>query len=147
MTALHAETMHSDEWLVLKLLRHGANVNGKTRQCATPLHIAAENGSVNSIFNLLLFGADVRIRSIYNHTPKDVAVLCGRSNFFFRELEEYTSNVNKLSDTGDTFLYAASRFCLMSRVSELTHQGAYVNKCNITGYTPLHVAIFSNQSV
>lgn len=45
-TPLHVAALHGHSALVALLIRHGANVNGRTNQSATPLHLASQNSHV-----------------------------------------------------------------------------------------------------
>lgn len=42
-TPLHVAALHGHSALVALLIRHGANVNARTNQSATPLHLASQN--------------------------------------------------------------------------------------------------------
>jgi ankyrin repeat protein len=55
------------------LLAHGADVNAANLTGFTPLHHAAENGSVEAARALLEAGADPRAPNYLEQTPGDVA--------------------------------------------------------------------------
>jgi ankyrin repeat protein len=55
------------------LLAHGADVNAANLTGFTPLHHAAENGSVEAARALLEAGADPRAPNYLGQTPADVA--------------------------------------------------------------------------
>lgn len=45
-TPLHVAALHGHSALAALLIRHGANVNARTNQSATPLHLATQNSHV-----------------------------------------------------------------------------------------------------
>lgn len=45
-TPLHVAALHGRSALVSLLIRHGANVNARTNQNATPLHLASQNSHI-----------------------------------------------------------------------------------------------------
>lgn len=45
-TPLHVAALHGHSALAALLIRHGANVNARTNQCATPLHLATQNSHI-----------------------------------------------------------------------------------------------------
>lgn len=45
-TPLHVAALHGHSALAALLIRHGANVNARTNQSATPLHLASQNSHV-----------------------------------------------------------------------------------------------------
>lgn len=45
-TPLHVAALHGHSVLASLLIRHGANVNARTNQSATPLHLASQNSHI-----------------------------------------------------------------------------------------------------
>ena len=45
-TPLHVAALHGHSALAALLIRHGANVNARTNQSATPLHLATQNSHI-----------------------------------------------------------------------------------------------------
>jgi ankyrin repeat protein len=65
---------------VLRLLKKGANPNAVEDEClVTPLHFAAQNGSLEIIKALFTAGACVTAVTIEGDTPLDVAIFCKQS--------------------------------------------------------------------
>lgn len=45
-TPLHVAALHGHSVLASLLIRHGANINARTNQSATPLHLASQNSHI-----------------------------------------------------------------------------------------------------
>lgn len=45
-TPLHVAALHGHAALAAMLIRHGANVNARTNQSTTPLHLASQNSHI-----------------------------------------------------------------------------------------------------
>lgn len=43
---LHVAALHGHVVLATQLIRHGANLNARTNQSATPLHLASQNSHI-----------------------------------------------------------------------------------------------------
>eukprot|EP00210_Caulerpa_lentillifera_P005366 g5128.t1 len=73
LTPLMNATIEDDEEMVKTLIHYGANVDAQDAELGnTPLHFAAENGSVNLIKILLNAGGSQKILNKNSETPEDV---------------------------------------------------------------------------
>jgi ankyrin repeat protein len=77
-TALHIATMNDSRYLVLFLLKCGANINKKTNDGLTPLHLACMYGHSKMVDILLVHGANVDVRLSWFPTPLMEAARYGR---------------------------------------------------------------------
>ncbi|KAL7402871.1 hypothetical protein ABVT39_021022 [Epinephelus coioides] len=50
-TPLHVAALHGHSALAALLIRHGASVNARTKQSATPLHLASQNSHIQWLVN------------------------------------------------------------------------------------------------
>ena len=107
-----------------KALRHGANVNGRSRSMEyTPLHFATEDLSVEMAKLLISHGADVNANAGSSVTPLHVAV---------DEKDDVYGTIGNVHDA------------MKNMVKLLLDNGADVNANGGGGWTPLHYAVFSN---
>jgi ankyrin repeat protein len=145
-TLLHVAFQASDqvvpsvkilEWL----LNHGADVHVRTRDEneRTPLHLAVENGPVDSVWMLIKHKAEIEARDKDGRTPLHVAV--GRQSLVLvQTLIEHKANVNSQDKKGKTPLHLAVYWRHFDIARMLIECRANVNQQDEQGKTPLHVA-------
>lgn len=77
-SALHYAATAPDELTLQKLLERGAAVDARSPNGTTPLMMAAQYGTSESVELLLARGADVNLRSDLDHSAADFARRVGR---------------------------------------------------------------------
>jgi ankyrin repeat protein len=125
--------------LVSDLIVLGANLEWKDEENGdlTPLHVAAEFGSVEIARMLIGAKADLNVQDKWEQTPLHVAANNG-SVEIARMLIGAKADLNVQDEWEQTPLHVAARFGKVEIVRMLIDAGANVQS-NI-GYTPLHVA-------
>ena len=78
-TALHYAAEYGHLEIAELLLAHGAAVNRRDDDQATPLYFAAAGGFIEVVQLLLVHGADINTRDKARETPMDVAVFFGHT--------------------------------------------------------------------
>ncbi|XP_044736046.1 ankyrin-3-like [Chrysoperla carnea] len=121
------------------LIAHGANVN-VVNIMGAPLHIAAANGYVNIVGNLLRNGADISIRDTDNSTPLELAVTNGHLQVVKIILQHKKVNMNAKCIDGWTILHYASQENNLAMVKFLVDEGCNINLETDGGLKPIHIA-------
>ena len=103
------------------LLTHGADINARSADECTPLHLASEMGNLDFVRWLLNHGAEVNPQNAYGLTPLHLAAIHG--------LTDVSSN--QASNNGNTDI-----------VHLLLDHGADADVRDNNGNTPLHSATF-----
>ncbi|MCE5316095.1 MAG: ankyrin repeat domain-containing protein [Parachlamydia sp.] len=106
---------------------------------ATLLHVAAKNGHVEAIKDLIGHGADVNQTIRNGNTPLHIASLNGRLAVTL-ELIESGTDVKKANLIGATPLHLAARNGHAAVILALLEHGAPVDSEDNNGWTPLHYA-------
>lgn len=137
-TALHlAATVNNYEAVELLLL-HGANII-TPGWLGTPLHIAAEYGSINVIRALLDKGATIDAYNEWHCTPLHIAARAGSIDVLAYLLHE-GANPNAQNQTLQTPLHGASKYGGIEEVKALLDNGAAIDAYDKWKETPLHKA-------
>lgn len=126
---------------VRRLIREGANVNGRNSGGRTPLHEAVRDG-LTDIANVLIdSGADVNATTRgFGETPLHYAVRFGHSDLV-DILIKAGANVNAVDKDGLTPLHEAADDGNTVLASVLIDAGADVDTRDKKGRTPLYLAI------
>ena len=122
------------------LLEHGADVNMRALDKSTPLHDAAENGSVEIVRMLLEHGANVRAKDDGGRTPLHIAA-AENVKEVVRVLLEHGAKVGAKDDDGRTPLHNAAAEAENVKdevVRVLLEHGANVGAKDNKGRTPFH---------
>uniref|UniRef100_A0A3Q3XF11 VPS9 domain-containing protein n=1 Tax=Mola mola TaxID=94237 RepID=A0A3Q3XF11_MOLML len=136
-TPLHVAALHGRSALVALLIQHGANVNARTNQSATPLHLASQNCHV--VRYLLECNAKLNKKDHYGNTPLILACLCGSLEAATTLLES-NALVNVANLQGNTALHEAVRRGNLALVELLLRGGASPSLRNKRQRTPLDCA-------
>ncbi len=91
----------------LFLLEHGADVNAKTENGDTPLHLAVEDGYDGVILKLIALKADINAQNNEGDTPLHNAVNMG-NKFMISLLLRLGADPNQPNRAGETALYRAA---------------------------------------
>ncbi|XP_041104840.1 ankyrin repeat and SOCS box protein 4 isoform X1 [Polyodon spathula] len=141
-TGLHICAMYGYLESALVLLEHNASINSKPNG-KTPLHVACEVSSSDSVGLLLNHGAKVNSFSLSGHTPLHFcttkeAIACAKQLILKGANLEVHSNNNE----EDTPLHTAARFGLPELLAFYIGSGANVDSINSHKETPLITATF-----
>ena len=110
-------------------------------QRRTSLHVASEEGDLETVRSLLDGGVDVNERNSSQDTALLLAMFCGRFEVA-RLLIEYGADVNSHDKVGLTSLFAATQRKRLDMVYLLLDHGADVNAKDQEQRTALHVASY-----
>ena len=125
---------------VRKLIREGANVNGKNSGGRTPLHEAVRDGLTDIVNVLIDNGADVNATNSFGGTALHYAVRF-EHNDIVRILIEAGADVNVADNKGVTPLHEAAGDGNAVLVNILIDESANIDTRDEKGRTPLYYAI------
>ena len=134
-------TWKSASRVVEILLTKGANVNAADTAGRTCLHLAAINGKLDIVRQLLKYNARVDVFD-HNHlaTPLFCSAVADNTNGL-KLLLEHGSNINAgLQEYGVSALHCAVRANNIENVRHLLEMGAEPNSVQLFSETPLHTA-------
>ena len=122
------------------LLEHGADINARNDNGSTPLHLAAEDGSLEVVRVLLEHGANVGVQDNEGRTPLYVAAAGYERVEVVRMLLEHGANVGAKDNRGRTPLHAAAAGNRGGVVRVLLEHGAVVAAEDNKGRTAFQLA-------
>lgn len=139
-TALHYAVLAESEEGIERLLRAGASVGScSVARLDTPLHVAAEIGSIPAITRLIRGGANPEQKNAAGLTPLGSAMIANRPEAV-RHLHLLGANVNVTDPNGATPLHGAAFLHNERMVRLLAECGASLGALDRQGHTPLDVA-------
>lgn len=147
-TPLYYAAKH-DKYIAARcLLDLGANAYIKSADSRgyTPLHIAAEVGSLHTVRLLLEYKVDPNITDNCKRTPLHIAAEHSH-HYLVRMLLTYNANINILCEQLYTPLHLAVNFGCYSTVKLLMESKAISGTRSITQQTPLHDAIIARDLI
>ena len=124
------------------LFTHGADINSRSADECTPLHLASEVGNLELGKWLLNHGADVNPQQADGSTPLHLATIHGHLDVS-KILLEHNANINALDYDQNTPFLNASENGNTDIVHLLLKHNADVHVRDKIGNTPLHRAISS----
>ncbi|XP_066924835.1 transient receptor potential cation channel subfamily A member 1-like isoform X2 [Clytia hemisphaerica] len=119
-------------------------VNSQTRECDTPLHIAAQGGYEEVAKTLIALGADVNARTDTNQTPLHLASIAGHLSIL-KLLIMYKSKINAKDLDQQTALHVAAQFGRLEVCKQLLEFGARLDCNDKDNFTPLMLAVWKGQ--
>ncbi|XP_074646412.1 ankyrin repeat domain-containing protein 27-like [Tubulanus polymorphus] len=139
-TALHIASRHGHDFLVLLLIKRGANVIAKTKsQGCSPLHFASQYNKPKVVRLLMKSGAKVNVKDNRGNTPMHFAAINNCIDVVKR-LIHYGGTVNQANMKGNTPLHEAARWNYFHMVELLVKEGASVQCRNKQHLTPMQLA-------
>ncbi|XP_031557765.1 uncharacterized protein LOC116294318 [Actinia tenebrosa] len=137
---LHYAASGEDTRIPTTLIEHGSNCHFKDRGQATPLHVAAEKGTLEHV-ELILKAAPCSIheRDLHGNTALHLAAL-NRKRETCKILLRYGADVDSLDFQLQTPLFRASQSGSLPIIELLLEHHANPNHKDIVGNTALHIA-------
>jgi Ankyrin repeats (3 copies)/Ankyrin repeats (many copies) len=135
-TPMHVATAEGHTDILLLLLEHGADADGRNRSGQTPLYLASRNGTLEAGQCLLDRGADINAENSDGQTPLSGAVYEGHVEFARMLLKRGAKVDVPDNPGGNTPLHWAVGLAKIEAVRLLLEHGADVNLCNDLGKTP-----------
>jgi uncharacterized protein len=85
MSTLHDAALVGDAAVIANLASEGVAVNEVrdttfASSCSTALHVAAENGHLECVKQLLALGAEAAMPNLWGHTAAHLAAACGHAS-------------------------------------------------------------------
>ncbi|XP_078664037.1 uncharacterized protein LOC144907104 [Branchiostoma floridae x Branchiostoma belcheri] len=139
MTSLHVASWYGKTEVVELLLKHGADLEARTKDDMTALHVASGNGETKVAAFLLKHGADLEARDVDGLTSLHVASQYRRTEVV-ELLLKHGADLEARDVDGLTSLHVASQYRRTEVVELLLKHGADLEARDVGGMTSLHVA-------
>jgi len=148
-TAIHWNSVWCRKNVVKVMLKHGVDVNKRTRRGLTPLHLSMRlsygDRSREFINYLIDNGAGLNNQDKYGWTPLHEAIVEG-NKLGVAALVLRGADVNTKNNKGDGSLHVAVLTASIDVIEILVnHDKLNINSKNNNGWTPLHVAAFTGR--
>jgi len=134
--------------IIRALLNKGANVNARSINGQTPVHLALmmEHLTGKIIEGLLKpeYNPDVNIQDEEGLSPLYFACINGNTDLM-QKLLDHGANVNAINNAGNAPIHLAASKSAKILETLLATEGIDVNKANIYGETPLHIAVIHDK--
>ena len=122
----------------------GMNVNGRDKGGKTPVHIAAREGTLNTVKFLVHHGGDIRLTTLKGQTPLHLAASEGKLSIV-DYLVQLEADIQLKDSQGKTPLHLAAKEGKLCVVNYLVRRGANICSRDSNGMIPLQLA--SNKNV
>jgi ankyrin repeat protein len=139
LLASSSGSMVAIDWLV----KHGADVNFKTAEGATPLMLAVSENMTLAAKMLMYNNADVNIKTDYSETPLLAAAKNGNMEIAEALIRD-SAKINFTDKQGASALHYAAAYGYFYFTDMLLYYDADVNIRSNDGTSPLMAAIFSD---
>lgn len=124
------------------LLANAVDINAQGSKGPTSLHLAAQNGCLEVVLELLQGGAIIDTKDNWGQTALDLAVIKSEASVV-KLLIEWGANVSATSKVGSQPLHQAAQSGSVDVAKLLVDAGADVDKKNREGRTPLITALIN----
>jgi len=124
------------------LIKHGADIEYRTDQDATPLMLAVANDMTDAVNVLLQYKPDVNIRTVYSETPL-LAAVKNNNQDIAEALIRDSAYINLADSHGYSPLHYACLFGYFNMTDMLLYYDAETDTKSEDGTTPLMAAIWS----
>ncbi|EDV27836.1 uncharacterized protein TRIADDRAFT_53926 [Trichoplax adhaerens] len=146
-TPLHYAAIHNHADILAFLLSKGADIDAVGGCLSrTPLHMAVENNSLQSIRELISRDADMFITDEHNQHVVHIAAMQGNTEttkLILENLQQYSSTlINDVDDENMTALHHAADRCHYGVCQLLIEHGAKLAVVANEGSTCLHLAAY-----
>ena len=123
--------------IISELVHLGANLDARTKEGKTALHIATENNQKETVCQLIKLGADVN--AIHKHGKNKILRLSLETNNIevSAKLISLGADTNTSNEEGETALHCAAKAGYTDHVQELVKAGAGTEARDKDGNTPL----------
>ena len=138
MLAASAGQVPAINWLI----KHGAEIDTKTEENATPLVLAVANNNTEAVKALLQYKPDVNVMTLYSETPLLAAAKNGNIDMAEALIRD-SANINLADKHGATPLHYASIFGYFYLTDMLLYYQADKELKSEDGTTPLMAAIWA----
>lgn len=141
LAAIHLAAQNDKANVIETMAQLNCDINIPTRDDQlTPLHMAAEQGHVESIKQLHVEGAYLDAVSIYGETPLHLAIQSGHLPVI-KELIERGAALDAVTHYGDNPIHLAIKYVQSSSVlDKLTQSVDDLSRVDCDGLTPVHLA-------
>uniref|UniRef100_A0A3Q3JS54 ZU5 domain-containing protein n=1 Tax=Monopterus albus TaxID=43700 RepID=A0A3Q3JS54_MONAL len=152
-TGLHIAALAGQEKVVAELVNYGANINAQSHKGFSPLYMAAQENHLEVVKFLLENGANQSLPTEDGFTPLAVALQQGHENVVALLINYGTKGKVRLpalhiAARNDDTRTAAVLLQNDPNPDVLTVFSLPCALCNLTGFTPLHIAAhYENMSV
>ncbi|MDR2171463.1 MAG: ankyrin repeat domain-containing protein [Planctomycetaceae bacterium] len=151
-TALHYAVCYNNPNIeMLKyLISKGVNVNAKTKNLITPLHMAARyNPNIDILKYLVSQGADTSAKDDNYETPLDYAIASKHHEkvTYLKSLSNPQTNARPNINATPEALFDAAKNGDLDKVKELINAGVNVNAKDKYGWTTLHYTSRINTNI
>ena len=126
--------------IISELVQRGANLDARTAEGKTALHIATENNLKETVCQLIKLGANVN--PIHKHGKNKMLRLSAETNHFevSAKLISLGADANTSVEDGETALHCAAKAGYTDHIQELVKAGAGTEARDKHGNTPLLLA-------
>lgn len=151
----NASQLHHAAWKgnltkVMYLVQKGADINCKTEEGLTPLHLACQGKSSSVCGFLIEFDADINVRDKRGFAPIHIVCYQAFSRKVLSMMIKNGADVNAITHHGSNALHMATMGVSEYRnrrkiCKKLLKKGCEVNCRDANMWTPLHYAVCTNQ--
>ena len=140
MSLLHYAIVFNNTEMFDLLIDNYINVNIQDNHGDTPAHICVVNNKLGFLKSLIRHKADLSLRNNDGETPLFKACTLGRESMVYLLLETDVLNLYEEDKLGETLFMGLIRSRNLELLNKLILDDKIVDKKNIFGEAPLHIA-------